>query len=111
MIYINDIPSFRAPESEGVTFDDRIERIELIRGNVVQNYGHIQSGDTFSLTCVFTAANYTRLEALWESDSRVSYTDENGDVHTNLRLHFLHKRKLNNKFPNYVLLEFELWRI
>ena len=111
MIYINDIPSFRAPESETFTFDDRTEKIPLIRGNVVQSYGHIKSGDTCGLTCVFTAENYNRLEELWESGARVSYTDENGDVQTNLRLYFRRKRKLNMKFASYVVLEFELWRI
>ena len=49
MIFINDIPSLRNPDSFEISFDDRIEKIELINGATVQNYGHIQSGDSFAL--------------------------------------------------------------
>lgn len=110
MIYINDIPSFRAPESEDYIFDDRTEKIELIGGNVVQSYGHVESGDTFSLECVFSAFNYNRIKLLWLADARVIYTDEDGDVHTNLRLVFRRKRRVP-KFPEYILLTFELWKV
>ena len=110
MIYINDIPSFRAPESEDYIFDDRVEKIELINGNVAQSYGHIESGDTFSIVCVFSAFNYNQIKVLWLADERVRYTDEDGDVHTNLRLVLRRKRRVA-KFPNYIILTFELWKV
>ena len=110
MIYINDIPSFRAPESEDLIIDDRTEKIELIGGNVVQSYGHIESGDVFSLECIFSAFNYNRLKALWLADERVMYIDEDGDVHTNLRVVLRHRRRVP-KFPKYFILIFELWKV
>lgn len=110
MIFINDIPSLRNPENISHTFDDRVEKIELINGNTVQDYGHIESGDRFSLTCVFSSDNYQRLKYLWTSRTRVSFTDTSGTVHNNLRLVFRNIQRVN-KFPNYVVLTFELWRI
>lgn len=110
MIFINDIPSLCNPTSFEVFFDDRIEKIELINGNTVQNYGHIQSGDSFALTCTFSYANYLRICALWESDTRVSFTDEAGEVWLNMRL-VLRKEKYVSKFPAFVDLTFELWRV
>ena len=65
MIYIDDIPSFRAPESFELEFDDRIEKIQLIKGNTIQDYGFIQNGETFLITCIFSQENYLRLTDLW----------------------------------------------
>lgn len=110
MIYINDIPSFRAPEEEVFNFDDRVEKIEIICGNVVQDYGHVESGDVFALTCVFSAVNYNRLKALWLARERVMYTDEDGNTYTNLRLVFRSFQRVS-KFPQYVTLTFELWKV
>lgn len=110
MIYINDISSFREPESEEYIFDVRIQKIEIIGGNVVQSYGHIESGDVIALECIFARVNYNRIKALMIADERVAYTDEEGDVHTNLRLVFRRKRRVP-KFPGYIILKFELWKV
>lgn len=109
VIYINNIPSLRDPESSVLTFDDRIEKIQLINGNTVQDYGHIASGDVISLTCVFSVANYNQIKNLWTSRTRVSFTDTSGEVWTNLRLVFRNIKR-EKRFPNYVTLTFELWR-
>ena len=110
MIYINDIPSLRDPDQTEEQFDDRIEKVELINGNTVQDYGHIESGDKFVLTCIFKEANYQRIKALWTSRTRVTYTDEAGETHANMRLVFRNARRLA-KFPGYRSLSFELWKV
>ena len=111
MIYINDtIPSLRDPESCELIFDDRIEKIELINGNTVQDYGYVESGNIVALTCIFSLANYRRLTELWQSRTKVSWTDEAGIVHENLRIVFRKVRYLS-KFPKYVILTFELWKV
>lgn len=109
MIFINDIPSLRDPESDSLSFDDRVQKVPLINGNTVQDYGHIESGDTFTLSCVFSVANYERLKALWLARQKVTYTDKAGTVYTNCRLVFKSIQYVAN-FPNYVTLEFEIWR-
>lgn len=110
MIYINGIESLRDPESSEVTFDDRIEQVKLIKGNAVQDYGYIKTGDVMSLTCVFKKENYERLKEIWIGRQSVTYKDESGVEHSNLRLVF-RKARYVSKFPKYITLTFELWSI
>lgn len=110
MIYINDIPSLGHPTAFTINFDDRVEKIELINGNAIQDYGRVESGDAFSIECIFSSVNYEKIELLWVTRAKVSLTDENGMVHNNLRLVFKSLRRVN-RFPDYVILNFELWRI
>ena len=110
MIYINDIPSFRNPESTEYTFDNRIEKIELINGNAVQDYGHVESGDVYSVECMFTRANYLRVIQLWKAREFVTYIDEAGIVNEHMRLVCRRVRR-DKKFPHYYYLTIELWRV
>lgn len=110
MIYINDIPSLRDPESLELFIEDRIEKIELIGGNAVQDYGHVESGDVFSLECVFHVDAWGEIEALWKARQLVSFTDVAGTVWTDLRI-VVKSIRYENKFPKYVSLKFELWKI
>lgn len=109
MIYINDIPSFRDPESETLTPDDRLEKIELIGNVVVQDMGRVEAGDVISLKCLFSRENYLRLESLWLSRAKVSYTDVLGVVWQNVRMKWLEVERDRN-FPEYIFVTFELWR-
>ena len=110
MIYINDIPSFRDPESSEYNFDDRIERIELINGNAVQDYGYVESGDYFAIEAMFTKANFLRLQEIQMRRELVTYTDEAGDVWESMRIVFRRVRR-DKWYPKYVFLTFELWRV
>lgn len=109
MIYINDIPSFRAPEKETLTVDDRQERIELINGVAVQDLGRVEAGDVFSVQCLFSTDNYARVQSLWLSRAKVTYTDESGTTWQNMRI-IVKEMERQKKFPTYILVTFELWR-
>ena len=109
MIYINDIPSFRNPESEVLKPDDRKERIELIGAVVVQDMGRVKSGDVLSLKCLFTRENYLRFEELWKSRAMVNYTDPLGVVWENVTIKWLEVER-NRDFPEYIFVTFEVWR-
>lgn len=109
MIYINDIASFRNPESEVFKPDDRLEKIELIGGVLIQDMGRVEAGDVIELKCLFSRENFLRLEQLWLSRAKVKYTDTAGVVWQDVRLHFLEIERDRN-FPNYIFLTFELWR-
>ena len=52
-IQIGEAVSWKEPDSIKVSFDDRQQIIETDGGNVVQDYGHIDSGDTITFDCVF----------------------------------------------------------
>lgn len=110
MIFINDIPSLRNPDSFELNIEDRIEKIELIGGNAVQDFGHVETGDVFALDCVFSRDNWSRIESLWAARQFVSFTDVAGVVWTNLRI-VVKRIKYVERFPHYVHVIFELWRI
>lgn len=107
-IQINDIRSFRSPESYGITFDDRQTKVELLNGNTVQDAGRFPSGDAASVTALFRKADYDRIVALWEARQLVTFTDEAGNVYQNVRL-VLKSYKHEKAFPEFVLLTFEIW--
>lgn len=109
-IKINDIESYRTPESCNINFDDRVEKIPLIQGNVVQDYGHVASGDTITVSALFSWDNAAAIAALWESRTLVNFTDESGAVWQNVRL-VLRSYKYFPRFKDFVLLDFEVWRV
>lgn len=109
MIYINDIPSFRNPESEVLKPDDRKERIELLGAVAVQDMGRIKSGDVLSLKCLFSRANYLRLKELWESREKVNYTDPLGVVWERVTMKWLEVER-DRAFPENIFVTFEIWR-
>lgn len=109
MIYINNIPSFRDPESFKMTFDNRIEKIEIINDVAIQDYGHVEAGDFFSVTCLFLEENFMRVLDLWNSNTKVTFTDTSGTVWVNLRI-VMKEVERDKNFPEYVMATFELWR-
>ena len=108
-IKINDIKSYRSPDMYSVSFDDRQTRVELLNGNTVQDAGRFISGDTISITAVFKRADFNAIVALWEARQLVSFTDEAGIVHQNVRLK-LNSYKYETRFPDYVTVTFEVWK-
>lgn len=110
MIYINNVPSFRDPESLEEIIDDRIEKIELINGNTIQDYGHCYTGDIIAIECIFHEQYYNQLMGWWGNRQKVTFTDPRGNVWQDMRL-VIKRVKYVSKFPEYLLLSFELWRV
>lgn len=108
-IKINNIESYRSPESITINVDDRIEKVPLINGNVVQDYGHIASGDSFTVSALFSKANFNAIVALWENRQKVSFTDDSGEIWANCRI-VIRSYRYEENFKNYVLVNFEIWR-
>ncbi len=109
-ILINDIESYRSPESIQVSVDDRVEKIPIINGNCVQDYGHISSGDTIEVSALFHEGKVDEIAALWENRTLVSFTDDAGIVWENCRI-VVKSYKRDQNFKNYILLNFEVWRV
>lgn len=109
MIYINDIPSFRNPESEKLIPDDRVEKIELLGGAAVQDLGRVEAGDVLSIKCLFNRENYLRFNEVWESRAKVNYTDCDGVVWQNMTLKVLEIER-DRDFRGFFYVTFELWR-
>lgn len=108
MIYINGIASFRDPENYKVIPDDRVQKVEIIGGVAIQDYGHIDAGDVISMTCLFSEANFNQLLGLWNSRTIVSFTDTAGAVWSGRRI-VMKEYERDKNFPHYILASFELW--
>lgn len=109
-IMINNIKSYRTPESYSVTFDERIQKYELLNGNCIQDAGRFLSGDTLSVEAIFTRTDFNAIVALAEARTLVNFMDEAGVVHQNVRV-VLRSYKYETRHPNYVRLSFEIWKI
>lgn len=107
-IKINDIESFRSPESTSFSVDDRVEKIEVINGCVVQDYGYIAEGDVIAVTAVFHKDDVDQIRELWRERTLVTYTDEAGNVYEDRRI-VVKGYGYEQKFYDYWRLEFELW--
>ena len=57
-IRIGEVFSFRTPESWQETFDDRQERIEVIGGVEVQDYGVIDEGRILTCSAIFKVSDW-----------------------------------------------------
>ena len=109
-IKINNIESFRSPENVSFTVDDRVEKIKLINGNCVQDYGHIDSGDQFTVTAIFKKTDFLAIMSLWTNRTLVTYTDDGGTIWQGMRI-VLRGYQYVAKFPDYVTVTLELWRV
>jgi len=109
-VKINDIESYRTPESCQYNIDDRVEKIPLINGNVVQDYGYVPSGDSFTVSALFSWENFMEIVALWTARQKVTFTDESGAEWEGCRI-VLKSYKYFPRFHRYVLVDFEIWRV
>jgi len=109
MIYFDDIPSFRKPEHYKIIPDERVTKIETIGGVAVQDLGHVQEGDAFSISCTFAPENWERFLALWEARQKITFTDPAGKIYQQMRI-VMKEYEPDKNFPEYVTASFELWR-
>ena len=109
MIFINDIPSFRDPDSFKLIVDDRISKVEIIGGVAIQDFGYVPAGDVFSVVCMFETKNFNKIIKLWTNRETVSFTDIAGVVWKEMRI-VIKEFEYDSHFPDYVLVTFELWK-
>ena len=90
--------------------DNRIEMIRKIGGNIVQDNGHIESGDKITCSCNVDNANKETIFTYWQNQTKVTIKDESGISHSNMRVIVTRYAKIE-KFPSYWTIDFEFWRI
>lgn len=108
-IKIGDAASLSDPENEQITTDDRQQIIEVIGGNVVQDYGHIESGDKRSWSLTFSRANWEIVKGYWNKRTLVTVTDQNKESFT-ARIVIKSYQRVK-RFPGYITANIELWLI
>ena len=104
--------SYRSPESTGVTFDNREERIEIIDGVCVDDCGYIEQGDTLSYTAVFKASEFAKLKTMFANRTKIRFTNEAGIIYNNVRVVIKSYKSYEPKFyPDMVSATFEIWMV
>ena len=66
--------------------DNRITKIDTIGGNIVQDYGHVESGDEITCKCNVSVKEANKIFSYWNNQDKVTIIDEAGKVYENMRV-------------------------
>ena len=92
-----------------ITPDDRQELVKVFGSVVVQDYGHIEAGDTISWKLQFNKINWELVKSYWHNRVIVNVQDEAGKIFQARIVVKSYSRV--NRFPDYINASVELWRI
>lgn len=116
-IKIGDVTSLTAESFEWTT-DDRQQIIEIEGGNVVQDYGHIASGDKATVNATFYGTDFTKVWKTYETRELVDVTDPAGIVWPSCRVRVVSwgyfdrfEKEESGRNPSAVSTKLEIWRI
>lgn len=109
-IRIGEAVSISTPESFKITTDDRQTLIATDGGNIVQDYGHIASGDKITLNCTFHKDEFLKVWNYFQSRTFVNFQDPSGITWQNMRVKVI-SYGYYSRFENYITTELELWTI
>lgn len=90
--------------------DDRQQTVEVLGGTVVQDFGHLESGDKASCTAVFSRRDWQKIKDIWNQRRLVDVTDEAGTVHREVRV-VVKGYSYVARFPLFYTLTLEFWRV
>ena len=92
-----------------ITPDNRITIIQTIGGNIVQDYGHVQSGDKITCTCNVDDENKEKIFKYWDEQTKVTIVKDD-KVYENMRIIITRYEEID-MFPDNWKIDFEFWRI
>lgn len=108
-IKIGDVETLRTEKWEIIP-DDRQTRIETIGGVIVQDFGHVEAGDSYSCAVTVPAAGAAVISQYWHNRVFVPVRDVSGTIIPNMRV-VIKKYGYVDRFENYYWAEIELWRV
>ena len=109
-IRIGEAISLTTPTDFKINTDDRQTMIQTDGGNVVQDYGHIASGDKIKVSALLYKDEFLKVWQYYETRTLVDFTDPAGVVWPHMRVRVL-SYGYKERFENYINVELELWRI
>lgn len=116
-IKIGDVETLKTEKWEIIP-DDRQTRIDTIGGKVVQDFGYVKEGESYTCSVTVSAAGWEILEGYWHNRQFVPVRDVSGEVisvplrpvvkkHGYVE-HYERERGLNKK---YYRADIEFWRV
>ena len=109
-IRIGNAVSLSTPDSFKVVTDDRQTMIQTDGGNVVQDYGHIASGDKITLNCTFHKDEFIKVWNYFQNRTLIAFIDPSGITWQDMRVKVI-SYGYYSRFENYITTELELWTI
>ncbi len=107
---IGDAVPFNNPENFQMLPDDRQQKIEVMGGVVVQDYGHIEAGDSFSFSAIFDSTNAALIFSYWDTRTLVTYINETGSSYANCRV-VVKSFSYINRHAKFYKINLEIWRV
>lgn len=108
-VKIGEAVSMNEPEDGAITPDDRQELVKVFGSVVVQDYGHIEAGDTASWKLQFDKKNWELVKSYWHNRVIVNVQDAAKQIFQARIVVKSYSRV--NRFPDYINASIELWRI
>lgn len=109
-VRIGQAASLSRPESFKYTPDDRQSIIETDGGNIVQDFGNVESGGKITFTAVFHRDEFLKLWEYYQKRILVDFTDPAGNLWQSMRVRVI-SYGYEERFRDYIDCELELWRI
>ena len=100
----------RDVENWQVIPDDRQQRIEIIGGIAVQDFGRVPGGDKISCTATVLKAGWEIIKLYWDERIMVDIVDEAGNVWKDMRV-VVKSYSYVSYFPRAIKVSFEFWRL
>lgn len=105
---IGDAIAFRRPEDWTYIPDDRQQRHETIHGVVVEDYGHVLTGDTITCTVILAYNEFLKVQEYYNTRELITVVDHAGKTWENVRV-VIKKDSYVNRFESYHKTELEFW--
>ena len=109
-VRIGDVRSFARPEDWTYTPDDRQQKVEIINGVAIQDFGHIEAGDTMSFSANFRRKDFDVLVGYWSNRVLVDIEDASGTIFQKCRVVIKSYSYIDYFESSMVKATLEIWR-
>lgn len=110
-IKLGDVSAIGRAENWRVVPDDRQQKVEVLDGVVVLDFGRFEAGDSFTCSAIFDMANFEMLKKYWIGRTLITITDQSGNVYLGCRVVIKGWEDLRLFEKKYVKVSLEIWRV
>jgi len=107
---IGDVTVVKRMTDFKLTPDDRQTMIQTMNSNIVEDYGHVDSGDRVSAEFTLTDAGWATIKNYWINRTKIDIVDEGGRIYTSRRILVKGYQPIIH-FAGYWRVELEFWNI
>lgn len=109
-VIIGDVTVYSRTGEWLTSTDDRQTMIKTFGGNIIEDYGHFDSGDVISSEFIFRKIDWETIKSYWLNRTKVDIIKEDSTMISNVRVVVKTYSEIN-KFPDMIKSKLEFWRI